>query len=135
MGTYNKQYPWPNGWAVARRLYAVGGGPGVEPRGLPHFTQSTINQPMSDTWRPWVGPRVLILFAHKRTRVSTLLANNRPMKTCHIIHLPCHRTDGTALPRHRTDCRDRYSQHPKILSVWLGEQITITSPYGLCLRK
>jgi hypothetical protein len=74
----------------------------------------TYNHTMGgDTWRPGIGPRVSLLFAINRTRVNTLLANNRPIKMCHIIHLPRHRMDGTALPRHRTDCTDRYSHHPK----------------------
>ena len=68
------------------------------------------SQTMSDTWRPPIGPRVLILFAHKRTRVTIQFADNQPMKMCHIIQLTCHH-DGTALPRGRTDCTDRYSQH------------------------
>ena len=58
---------------------------------------------MSDTWHPLIEPRVLILFAHKRTRVNTRFADNLPMKMCHINQLPCHH-DGTALPRGRTDC-------------------------------
>jgi hypothetical protein len=89
MDTYNKQYPWPNGWVVARRLKAVGGGPGVEPRGHSYFTQSTLNKPMSDTWRLLVGPHVFILFVHKLTRANTLLAHIDQIKTCHVT-CQCH---------------------------------------------
>ena len=49
-----------------------GGGQGVEPRGLPiHFIYETNDQIMSDMWHLQIGPRVLILFAHKRTRVRS----------------------------------------------------------------
>jgi hypothetical protein len=59
-----------------------------------HFTYNHINQSLSDTWRQWIGPRVL-----------TLLATN---DTCHLPIrqpstnecMPCHhRTVCTALPR------------------------------------
>jgi hypothetical protein len=62
--------PWPNGRAVVRRRYAVGGGPGVEPHGLQTFLHNNHTQTMSDTWRPWIGPRVLIPFAIQQTRVA-----------------------------------------------------------------
>jgi hypothetical protein len=39
---------------------------------------------MSDTWHPPIGPRVLILFAHKRTRVTIQFTDNQPIKMCHV---------------------------------------------------
>jgi hypothetical protein len=35
-----------------------------------------------------------LIIGHPMTHVNTVLANNRPMKMCHIIQLPCHH-DGT----------------------------------------
>jgi hypothetical protein len=59
------------------KSFGLWGGPGVEPRGL-HIILHIyihINQPDSDTWRQWVGPRV-----------HTLLATN---DTCqHLIRRP-----------------------------------------------
>jgi hypothetical protein len=48
------------------------------------INQKPNSQSMSDTWRPPVGPRVLILFVHKRTRVNTRFDDNRSMKMCHV---------------------------------------------------
>jgi hypothetical protein len=33
------------------------------------------------------------------------------------------------------ECTDMYSQHPKILPVWLGGQNAISSSYGIHLTK
>jgi hypothetical protein len=60
--TYNR---WSNGSMVLAKALCGGGGPGVEPRGLQQFYTTTINQTTSDTWRPQIGPRVLIPFATK----------------------------------------------------------------------
>jgi hypothetical protein len=72
------------------------GGPGVEPRGLHYFYIANIGQSMRDTWRPSIGPRVLIPFAANTTRVNIRLDNHHPIKICHVIKLP-HHHDGTAL--------------------------------------
>ena len=39
---------------------------------------------MGDTWRPWIGPRVSLLFATNRTRVNFLFAIHQPTTTCHV---------------------------------------------------
>ena len=98
---------WPIGRAVVRSHYAMGGGPGVEPRGLPYILHTTTSQPMSDTWRPRIGPCVLISFASQRTRVSSRFANNQPINICHVTTV---RSYGPATSD-RTDCTDWYSQH------------------------
>ena len=68
---------------------------------------------MGDTWRPWIGPRVLILFATNRTLVNFLFAIQQPKKTYHVTII---RSYGPATSD-RTDCTDRYSQHPKFFPV------------------
>ena len=75
---------------------------------------------MGDTWRPWIGPRVLILFATNRTRVNFLFTIQQPTKTCHVTTVRTVQTGTVSI---------------KFFPVWLGEQIAISSPYGLCLRK
>jgi hypothetical protein len=53
---------------------------GSNPTASNIFYTSINNQPMRDTWRPWIGPRVLIPFANNRTRVSSRFANiNQPL--------------------------------------------------------
>jgi hypothetical protein len=75
---------WPNGRAVVRRCYAVGGGPGVKPHGLQTFLHNNHTQTMSDTWRPRIGPRVLIPFSIQQTRVTLGFDNCQPINICHI---------------------------------------------------
>jgi hypothetical protein len=110
---YNKEHVRECWLAECYKGFVVGGGPGVEPRGLHIILHiyNHINQSHSDTWRQWVGPRV-----------HTLLATNDMCQ--HPIgqppsnkNMPHHQTamhhDGTALPHGRTDYTDRYSQHPR----------------------
>jgi hypothetical protein len=86
----------------------MGGGPGVEPRGLPlHFKYETNNQIMSDTWRPRVGPRVLTPFASYRTRVTLGFDGHQPTKICHVTTVRSYGLYGPAT----SDCTDWYSQH------------------------
>ena len=68
-----------------------------------NFTYKHNVQRMSDTWRPWVGPRVLILFA-QNGHVST---SNSPTST-----------------------KENVPHHPPATSLygWYGPA---TSPYGL----
>jgi hypothetical protein len=81
---------------------------GRTPRTPIHFYKP-INQIMSDTWRPWIGPRVLIPFA-QNGHVSSPDSPHQPTNAAMSPPVR-HRMDCTALPRHRTDCTDRYSQH------------------------
>jgi hypothetical protein len=71
------------------------GGPGVEPRGLPHNFTQPYEPKMSDTWRLRIGPRVLTPFARYRTCVNSRFANNQPINNSPHHH----RTVCTALPR------------------------------------
>jgi hypothetical protein len=90
------------------------GGPGVEPHGLQYILHIRTNQYKGAMWQPLIGPRGIkppIIERH-------VSSHHSPLPTNRI--LPCHRMshhciDGTALPRHRTDCTDRYSQHLKFL--------------------
>ena len=65
---------------------------------------------MSDTWHPWIGPRVLLLLAtqgHMSTSDSpTVHQSIRAMSSSYGLYGPAtsDRTDCT-------DCTDRYSQH------------------------
>jgi hypothetical protein len=87
-------------------VFVCGGGPGVEPRGLPiqFLYIEPNNQPMRDTWRPWIGPRVLILLPPTGHVSTSLIRQHQPMKS---------------VPR-----------HPPAMSSygWYGPA---TSPYGL----
>jgi hypothetical protein len=56
-----------------------------------NFTYKHNDQRMSDTWRPRVGPRVLILFAQNEHVSTPYSPKNRPTKICHITVLPRHR--------------------------------------------
>jgi hypothetical protein len=44
------------------------------------FYTTTINQSTSDTWHPWIGPRVLISLATQMTRVTSRFVNHQPIK-------------------------------------------------------
>jgi hypothetical protein len=79
------------------KSFGLWGGPGVEPHGLHIILHICIhiNQPDSDTWRQWVGPRVHTLLATNDT-CQHLIRDNHPMKMHHVTHLP-HHHDGTAL--------------------------------------
>jgi hypothetical protein len=79
-----------------------GGGLGVEPRGLPIILHTTINQTTSDTWCPWIGPRVLIPFATKWTRVTSRFDKLPTNNACHVTPV---RSYGPATSD-RTDCTD-----------------------------
>jgi hypothetical protein len=93
--------------------------PGSNPADPIPFTQISTNhnnQPDSDTWRQWVGPRVQTLFAANDTcqhvtgpRTSNQNAPNHQYATSARWYGP---------PRGRTDCTDRYSQHPKFFSLF-----------------
>jgi hypothetical protein len=100
---------WSDGYTKA--LCNVGG-LGVEPRGLQlsFFYITNINQTMSDTWRPRIGPRVLTPFANKRTRVTSRFDSCQPMNAFHITFV---RSYGPATSDRMdcTDCTDWYSQH------------------------
>jgi hypothetical protein len=197
---------WRNGHRTLLNRLDGGGGPRFKSgRAITNFTHNPFNQIMSDTWHPRIGPRVLISFAHKRTRVTSNLTaiNQQMLATCQLSISPrqlatCQPSYGSVTsPRHPTRrmltsscamchpssgdtchlrigptvrpksqiCLTRvitwshhvsYTDLPcvlygpatcpvqtvrtgtvsiKFLPVWLGEQIAISSPYGLHLRK
>jgi hypothetical protein len=67
------------------------GGPGVEPRGLHIILHiyNNINQPMRDTWRPCIGPRVPYYLLPNDTcqhRIRQRTTNKYAMSSnCHVI--------------------------------------------------
>jgi hypothetical protein len=66
-----------------------------------------LSQPVSDTWRPWIGPRVLLLLA-TQGHVST--SNSPTIDQSASATSPPYGLYGPATSD-RTDCTDRYSQH------------------------
>jgi hypothetical protein len=115
------------------RLCSVGG-PGVEPHGLQTFLHNNHTQTMSDTWRPWIGPRVLIPFATKRhvSLPDSTIANQSTSATSPLYD----RTVCTVLPRQTVrTVRTGTVSIKFFLPVWLDEQIAISSPYGVHLTK
>jgi hypothetical protein len=112
INTYSLVYITRNKrWSAGRRLVAkalsVGEVRGSNPVDSQcNFIYEKNDQRMSDTWRPRVGPRFLILFANN----GHVSAPHSPLSTqSHVTSNTS--SDCTALPRHRTDCTDRYSQH------------------------
>jgi hypothetical protein len=66
-----------------------------------------LSQPVSDTWHPWIGPRVLLLLAtqgHVSTPDSPTIDQSASATS------PPYGLYGPATSD-RTDCTDRYSQH------------------------
>jgi hypothetical protein len=106
------------------------GGPGVEPHGPQNILYKT-NYPIN---KGHVAPLDWVTCLHITCQSDTCPHPIRQKPSNQ--QLPCyHRMACTVLPHHRTDCTDRYSQHPKIFPVWLGGQIAISPSYGLRLRK
>jgi hypothetical protein len=69
------------------KTYAVGRFGGRTPWLPIYILHNYINQSMSDTWHPQIGPRVLTPFASYRTLVTPRFDNHQPTKTCHITTL------------------------------------------------
>ena len=85
--------------------------PGSNPAGSPkNFTHNQINQYNSDTWCQMLGPCVQPLLAEKRhVSISNSLTNIQPTIATSSV---CHVSKRYIPPHGRTDCTDRYSQHP-----------------------
>jgi hypothetical protein len=92
------------------KTYAVGRSGGRTPRPPIYILHNHINQSMSDTWHPRIGPRVLTPFASYRTRVTPGFDNHQPTKTCHVTTVRSYGLYGPATSD-CTDCTDWYSQH------------------------
>jgi hypothetical protein len=112
----NKKHMTDSWLAECFKSFGYGGGPGVEPRGPIHFIQR-----LSNHINQWIVTRgtnglghVSKLYSLPMTRVATPLDNHHQMKICHVIATSA-RWYGP--PRGRTDCTDRYSQHPKFFPV------------------
>jgi hypothetical protein len=83
---------WRAGWQLLAKSF-----PYPEVAGSTPANDKLLNQTTSDTWRPRIGPRVIIPLATKRTRVKLSYANCLPIRIFHIITLhqrtvvrPCH---------------------------------------------
>jgi hypothetical protein len=66
-----------------------------------------LSQPVSDTWCPWIGPRVLLLLA-TQGQVSTFNLPTINQSTSTMS--PPYGVYGPTTSYH-TDCTDRYNQH------------------------
>jgi len=93
-----------SGRTVMWRRY-MGGGPGVEPHGLPYILHITNDQTMSDTWCLQIGSRVLIPFSIQQTCVDSWLANCQPTIIYHVTPIRSYGLYGPATSDH-TDCTD-----------------------------
>jgi hypothetical protein len=120
-----------------QRLCIKGGGPGVEPGGLHNFCKP--HKPQQSNKRvprgsPSLGHVALFystMNCHVSIPHSSKVNQSNTATSPFPTQLPHHRTKGTACHVSCTACPVNILFFP----VWLGEQIAITSPYGLRLRK
>jgi hypothetical protein len=135
----------PNTWRVGGLTFVKAlewwGGPGVEPRGL-HIILINQTKPTANKWVPRGSPslgHVAPFHSPKICHVSHI-THCQPITYCHVtchvtVRSPRQHCTASATSATVRTVRTGTVSIQFFLPVWLGEQIAISSPYGLRLRK